>query len=145
MLNNLFDSQVEQDNELDNLLDLFFPLNWDKKAYAFNRDEKDMHPYSIQRDDNNVIITHNILGVDKKDLKVSLETVDKVISININGKTKDKITGKEYSVNSNFYLDPASLDINGIKTFASNGLLYMIIPKLELPKTKPTKYTLEVK
>ena len=34
-----------------NLDDLFnaidMPLDWDKKAYMFNRNEKDMHPYSV--------------------------------------------------------------------------------------------------
>ena len=31
------------------IFDWFFPaFDWDKKSYKFNRDEKDMHPYSIK-------------------------------------------------------------------------------------------------
>ena len=35
--------------DLDNILiDTFFPLDWDKKTYKLNREEKDMHPYTIK-------------------------------------------------------------------------------------------------
>ena len=36
------------DKDLDILIDTFFPLDWDKKNYKFNREEKDMHPYTIK-------------------------------------------------------------------------------------------------
>ena len=90
----------------DDLIDLFFPsFDWDKKSYKFNRDEKDMHPYSVKNDEKEVLITHNILGIDKKDLKITNESENGVTYILIKGKTKDAISGKEYSVDSRFALD----------------------------------------
>ena len=65
------------DKDLDILIDSLFPsFDWDKKNYKFNREEKDMHPYSIKSDDKQTIITHNILGIDKKDLKYIKNTYD---------------------------------------------------------------------
>ena len=90
------------DKDFDILIDSLFPFDWDKKNYKFNREEKDMHPYSLKATDKEVIITHNILGIDKKDLKITRESENGITFILITGKTKDTITGKEYSINSRF-------------------------------------------
>lgn len=124
-------------NDLDILMDSFlFPLDWDKKNYKFNREEKDMHPYTITNNEKEMLITHNILGIDKKDLKITNESENGKTFISIKGTTKDTITGKEYSINSRFALDANKLDLSGIKATAKNGLLYITIPtkKKELKK-----------
>ena len=127
------------DRDLDMLIDTFFPLDWDKKTYKFNREEKDMHPYSYKSDNKNTIITHNILGIDKKDLKITPEVVNGVARIVIKGTTKDSITGKEYSINSTFALDDSQLDLTKIKATAKNGLLYITIPNKEKEEQKIKK------
>ena len=124
-------------NDLDILMDSFlFPLDWDKKNYKFNREEKDMHPYTITNNEKEMLITHNILGIDKKDLKITNESENGKTFISIKGTTKDTITSKEYSINSRFALDANKLDLSGIKATAKNGLLYITIPtkKKELKK-----------
>ena len=120
------------------VIDLFLnPLDWDKNFYKFNREEKDMHPYSVNDVKDKVIIVHNILGIDKKDLKLTRKIENKTTYIIIEGKTKDEITGKEYSVNSKFAVDDTQLDLNNVSSRAKNGLLYIIIPKkIEMPKLK---------
>lgn len=130
----MFDKDFEKD--LDILIDAIFPLDWDKKNYKFNREEKDMHPYSIKNEEKQTIITHNILGIDKKDLKITNESENGKTFISIKGKTKDVITGKEYSIDSRFSLNVDEVDLSGIKATAKNGLLYIIIPtkKKELKK-----------
>ena len=123
--------------DLDNIfIDSLFPFDWDKKSYKFNRDEKDMHPYSVKTGEKEVLITHNILGIDKKDLKITNESENGTTFILIKGKTKDTITGKEYSVDSRFALDETQLNLSEIKATAKNGLLYITIPtkKKELKK-----------
>ena len=122
----------------EDLIDLFFnPLDWDKKSYKFNRDEKDMHPYSVNTVKDNTIIVHNVLGINKEDLKLSRKAENKVTYIVIEGKTEDSITGKEYSINSTFAVDDSQLDLTRITSTVKNGLLYIIIPnKVELPKLK---------
>ena len=127
------------DRDIDMLIDTFFPLDWDKKNYKFNREEKDMHPYSYKSDNKNTIITHNILGIDKKDLKITPEVVNGVTRLIIKGTTKDSITGKEYSVNSTFALDDSQLDLTNIKATAKNGLLYITIPNKEKEEQKIKK------
>lgn len=122
------------------LIDLFFPsFDWDKKSYKFNRDEKDMHPYSVKNGEKEVLITHNILGIDKKDLKITNESENGVTYILIKGKTKDTISGKEYSVDSRFALDDTQLDLSGIKATAQNGLLYITIPTKKKEDKKESK------
>ena len=87
-----------------------------------------MHPYSCSQNEKATIITHNIVGIDKEDLKISTEYVNGVAQIIITGKTKDSITGKEYSINSKFTVDENKLDLSKIKATAKNGLLYITIP-----------------
>ena len=98
--------------DFDNLFnfdDLFNSFDWDKKNYRFNRDEKDMHPYSIINKETEVIIVHNILGINKKDLKVSLTKENGSTYILIEGETKDELTEKKYSINSRFFIDRKSV------------------------------------
>ena len=127
------------DKDLDIFIDSLFPyFDWDRKNYKFNREEKDMHPYSLKVNDKETIITHNILGIDKKDLKITKEIENGNTYIIIKGKTKDSITGKEYSIDSRFALDETQLDLSNIKATTKNGLLYITIPSLkkELKKEK---------
>lgn len=120
------------DNELIDFL--FEPFDWDKKSYKFNREEKDMHPYSIIQNDRETIITHNVLGINKEDLKLTRKNENGDSYIVIEGKTKDEITNKEYSVSSRFALDESQLNLSGIKSSVKNGLLYIIIPNKKLKK-----------
>ena len=128
--------------DFDNLFnfdDLFNSFDWDKKNYRFNRDEKDMHPYSIINKETEVIIVHNILGINKKDLKVSLTKENGSTYILIEGETKDELTEKKYSINSRFFINADKLDIKNITSVTKDGLLYITIPlKLEV-QAKPMK------
>lgn len=114
------------------IFDLFLntPLDWDKKSYKFNRDEKDMHPYSIINLEDKSIIVHNVVGIDKKDLKIKLEREGGNAYIVIDGKSKDEITKKVYSVSSRFAIDYTQLDIKKATSTMNNGLLYITIPFL---------------
>lgn len=119
------------------LINLMFDnewFDWDKKFYRFNRDEKDMRPYSIYHKDKKIIITHNILGVNKEDLKISRENENNTTYIVIEGKTKDDVTGKEYSISSRLAADDKNLDLEKIQAQAKNGLLYITIPEKEQKK-----------
>lgn len=115
---------------------LFEPFDWDKKSYKFNREEKDMHPYSIIKNDKETIITHNVLGINKEDLKLTRKNENGDSYIVIEGKTKDELTNKEYSVSSRFALDESQLDLSGIKSSVKNGLLYIVIPNKKDEKLK---------
>ncbi len=122
------------------MLDLFDLLDWDKDFYNFNREEKDMHPYSVQNDKNgNFIIVHNVLGLNKEDIKLTKENNNGEVTIVITGSTKDDITGKTYSINSKFNLDDKLLDLSNIKANVKNGLLYIIIPSKKNINKKETK------
>ena len=114
---------------MSNLMNLIFnPFDWDKGFYNFNRDEKDMHPYSIVNRENEITIIHNVLGINKEDLKLSKKVENHNTFIVIEGKTKDDITGKEYSINSRFSIDDSQLDMSKAKSTTKNGLLYITIP-----------------
>ena len=129
----------------DDFLTLFIdPLTWDKDSYKFNREEKDMRPYSVFNNKKETIITHNVLGINKKDLKLTMKTDKGNIFLLIEGKTVDNLTGKEYSINSTFQLDDTQLELSKISSKMENGLLYIIIPnKNELPK-KPQTISIEI-
>ena len=89
--------------------DLF---DFDRHFYFFNRDEKDMHPYDVVRKSNSIVITHNVLGIEKEDLKITVRTENLKSYLMIAGASKDKITGKTYSVNSRFQYNPDEIDVS---------------------------------
>lgn len=124
--------------DLNNLVDLMFdPISFDKKSYKFNRDEKDMVGYTIKSDNEKTTIVHNVLGINKKDMKLSCEREGANTFIIINGQTKDEITGKLYSISSRFAVDPSQFDLKKITSAMNNGLLYITIPaKKEVKENK---------
>lgn len=105
------------------------PFVWDKEFYKFDRKEKDMYPYSIKYDkkEGKAILSHNILGIDKKDLSIAIKPEKGVNYLVISGKTQDEITGKEYSINSRFHISE-DYDTDKIEAEAKNGLVYITIP-----------------
>ena len=105
-------------NKSNDLLDFIMnPCDWDKNFYKFTRDEKDMYPYSVNKnEDGSITIVHNVVGLDKKDLKLSTNIVDGKGWIIIEGQTKDEITGKTYSINSKFTCDLNTCDLNKINS-----------------------------
>ena len=116
--------------------DIFNPFDWDKEFYKFNRTEKDMNPYSVYNTETGMILTHNVLGINKDDLKISTKTENHTSFIVIEGKSKDEITGKEYSINSRFSVDKSKMDIEKAKCSMKNGLLYINIPYKSEQKSK---------
>lgn len=111
--------------DFNEFLDAF---DWDRKNYKFNREEKDMHPYSIKNTKEASIIVHNVLGINKEDIKLSLSKENGNTYILIEGKTKDLVTGREYSISSRFAIDASQLELNKINSTMKNGLLYITIP-----------------
>ena len=128
------------DFDLDNLFNSF---DWDRKNYKFSRDEKDMHPYSVINNKKETIIVHNVLGVDKKDLKISLSKENGNTYILIEGKSVDSLTQKEYSISSRFAIDTTQLDIKKITSTMKNGLLYITIPLKPEEKSENIKIEIQ--
>ena len=100
-------------------------LAWDKNSYKFNRGEHDMAPYSVHKLKDVVIVVHNVLGINKEDLKVATKVENHSNYITIIGKTVDAVTGKEYSIDSTFTFDDSKVDIATAKCSMNNGLLYI--------------------
>lgn len=112
--------------DIPSLLDSLF--DFDRHSYFFSREEKDMHPYDVTRTSNSLILTHNVLGIAKEDLKVSVKTENLKNYLVIEGSSKDKITGKTYTINSRFSYDPAEIDVSKAESTVKNGILYITIP-----------------
>lgn len=110
------------------LWDLFDPFDFDKNFYNFNREEKDMHPYSILNKEDATILTHNVLGLNKEDIQLSKKKENGIAYIVIAGKTTDEVTGKTYSINSRFSVDENKVDLSKVSSTMKNGLLYITIP-----------------
>ena len=126
------------------LLTLFIdPLTWDKESYKFNREEKDMRPYSVTNTKKETIITHNVLGINKKDLKLTMKSNREGMFLIVEGATKDSLTGKDYSVNSTFQLDDTQLDLTKVSSKMENGLIYIIIPN-KAEEIKPQTFKIEI-
>ena len=106
----------------DNLFD------FDRHFYFFNRDEKDMHPYDIIRKKDALVLTHNVCGMNKEDLKINIKTENLKHYIVIAGTSKDEVTNKTYSINSRFSFNPDEIEVSKAKSEMKNGLLYITIP-----------------
>lgn len=123
-------------------LDIFNPFDFDRDFYKFNRIEKDMNPYSIKQTDEGIILIHNVLGINKEDLKISTKRENHTNLIIIEGKTKDEVTGREYSINSRFSVDD-NVDLKSAKPSMKNGLLYISIKYKEAKESKENILTIE--
>lgn len=123
-------------------LDIFNPFDFDRDFYRFNRIEKDMNPYSIKQTDEGIILIHNVLGINKEDLKISTKRENHTNLIIIEGKTKDEVTGREYSINSRFSVDD-NVDLKSAKPSMKNGLLYISIKYKEAKESKENILTIE--
>lgn len=110
------------------LEDLF---DFDRRSYFFNRNEKDMHPYDVTKKEDSLILTHNVLGIAKEDLKVLIEQENSKHYLVIKGASEDEITGKSYSINSRFAYYPDEIDVSKAKPELKNGILYITIPYIE--------------
>ena len=84
--------------------------------------------YANRIQEKTVTIVHNMLGINKEDLKLSKKKEDGVTYIVIAGKTTDEVTNKTYSINSRFSVDEKELDLDKVKSSLKNGLLYVTIP-----------------
>lgn len=123
-------------------LDIFNPFDFDRDFYKFNRIEKDMNPYSIKQTDEGIILIHNVLGINKEDLKISTKRENHTNLIIIEGKTKDEVTGREYSINSRFSVDD-NVDLKSAKPSMKNGLLYISIKYKEAKESKESILAIE--
>jgi len=123
-------------------LDIFNPFDFDRDFYKFNRVEKDMQPYSVKNTDEGIILIHNVLGINKGDLKISTKRENHTNLIIIEGKTKDEVTGREYSINSRFSVDD-NVDLKTAKPSMKNGLLYISIKYKEVKESKENILTIE--
>lgn len=112
---------------LDKIDLLFDDLGWDKSFYSFFRSEKDQTPYSvIRKSEEEMILVHNVLGVNKEDLEVKLKSEDGQRVLYIIGQTHDERTDKKYSINSRFVIKNGN-KIKSVESEAKNGLLYITI------------------
>ena len=126
----------------DALDDLF---DFDRHFYFFNRDEKDMHPYDVIRKKDALVLTHNVCGMNKEDLKLAIKTENLKHYIVINGTSKDEITGKTYSINSRFSYDPDEVDVSKATSEMKNGLLYITIPYKAKEKLDESSIQIKIK
>lgn len=106
---------------------LFDDLGWDKSFYSFFRSEKDQTPYSVVRkSEDEIILVHNVLGVNKEDLEVRLKSEDGQRVLYVTGQTVDNKTEKKYNINSRFVIKNGNR-IKNIESESKNGLLYVTI------------------
>ena len=122
--------------------DLF---DFDRHFYFFNRDEKDMHPYDITRAKDALIITHNVLGVAKEDLKVKVQSENLRNYLVISGSSKDEKTGKTYSINSRLSYNPDEIDVTKATSELKNGILYITIPYKVKELNEGSTMSIEIK
>jgi len=136
------DKMVDGLFNIDPWTDLF---DFDRHFYFFNRDEKDMHPYDVVRKDDSIVITHNVLGIEKEDLKVNIKTENLKYFLVISGTSKDKVTGKTYSINSRFQYSPDEIDMSKATSELKNGILYITIPYRAKEHIDETSIQIEIK
>ncbi len=117
---------------------MLFGLDFDKEFYRFTRNLKDMYPYEIVKKDNRATIIHNVVGLSKDDIKISLEREGKIDYLVISGEKKNEITNKIYKVDSRFTINVDEITEEGIEWEVKDGLLYVYIAfkKPEKPSIK---------
>jgi len=111
---------------------MFF-VDFDKDFYRFTRNLKDMYPYEVVKKDNQIIIVHNVVGLNKDDIKITIERDGKYDYLVICGEKKNEVTDKMYTVDSRFGIKLNEIASEGIEWKVEDGLLYIYI-KLKEPE-----------
>lgn len=121
--------------------DLSMPVTWDITSNFYPR-------VDISEDENNIYVTAEIPGVDKKDVKVTLQ--DNILTIEGEKKSEVKDEKKNYYRIERTYGSfcrsltlPAEVDLDKVKARFEDGLL-----KIEAAKKEPTptnKKVIEIK
>jgi HSP20 family molecular chaperone IbpA len=110
-------------------------FDFDRDFYRFTRNLKDMYPYEIIRrdNDNEVIVVHNVVGLSKDDIKISVDRDNEYDYLVIAGERKNEVTDKIYKVDSRFIINLDDIDSNGVEYKVEDGLLYIYI-KFKTPE-----------
>lgn len=110
-------------------------FDFDREFYRFTRNLKDMYPYEIIRrdNDNEVIVVHNVVGLSKDDIKISVDRDNEYDYLVIAGERKNEVTDKIYKVDSRFIINLDDIDSNGVEYKVEDGLLYIYI-KFKTPE-----------
>ena len=110
-------------------------FDFDRDFYRFTRNLKDMYPYEIIRrdNDNEAIVVHNVVGLSKDDIKISVDRDNEYDYLVIAGERKNEVTDKIYKVDSRFIINLDDIDSNGVEYKVEDGLLYIYI-KFKTPE-----------
>ncbi len=108
-------------------------FDFDRDFYRFTRNLKDMYPYEIIRKDNQAIVVHNVVGLNKEDIKISIDRDNEYDYLVIAGEKKNEVTDKIYKVDSRFIIDLDDIDNSGVEYKVEDGLLYIYI-KFKTPE-----------
>lgn len=112
-------------------------IGWDKDFYQFYRKEKDMYPYTAIAEKDKLVIVHNVLGINKEDISISIKRENETTYLLITGNSKDEITNQSYRIRSRFPLKEGKYELDKIEATAKNGLVYITIPyKKEIIEAK---------
>lgn len=95
----------------------------------------------IYQTDNEIVILSAVAGVTEEDLNISV--TDEVLTIKGKRKLTDKVSEEDYLTKECFWGDfsrsivlPASADSGKIAAAFKNGILRIVIPKVEKLQTK---------
>lgn len=109
---------------------MYFPyfdfFLFDKDAYWFNRETKDLFPYRLIEKDGKFIVVLNALGIAKEDITVDVKgTSDpREQLLVINGNTHNEVLDKDYNVNIAFKVYRT---INSIEWDAKDGIVQLTL------------------
>ncbi len=108
--------------ELENLFNWNW-IDWCPTEYRWSKPLTDSRPYQIIRKPNSklVNIVFNAVGIDEKDVKLSIERVEREDYLVIEAETKHELTNRNYNVSGRFKLDGDQVD--NIQWSLSNGIL----------------------
>lgn len=115
-----------------------FDSLFNKLHSAFTRPVKDMSPYRVYKKDSGFIVVCNTLGIDKKDLKVSVEKRkgSPYPVIKIVGQTKVEAINFENNVNLELSVSILEDQIEKVSYKTENGLTQVFVKMKKAEQTK---------
>ncbi len=125
-------------DEIDRIFDTFLPTRFEAEYPAATTW---VPRVDIAETDNEVVVTTELPGVDRKDVKLSIE--DNVLTISGEKKqekeTKDKnyhCVERRYGAFRRSFTLPARIQADKVKASFKDGILTINLPKVEEAKTK---------
>lgn len=117
----------------DELMKELFKFN--KESFKFNSPISRVYEaYKIN--ESTALVTLNLLGIESKDIKVSVKNDNGLQILSVSATTTNKLINKTYNYSNELTIGSTRREVESFDWETKDGILYIVLKYKEMPKAK---------